>query len=501
MAIPVMNFPLLNAEQGMPGLYAANQVSNLIGSALQNYSYGKQAEYLPQTLAEQLKMAQANREYKQVETQWYAPKAQADIENIYKGTIPLSQAQASHLGAEANKINTLLPSERAKAEFLASHPMLNIGLQGDPLTAALISYAGSNDPAFANMRKQMSNGSNLTLPVNAQTAAAFSNAGANVQFDPNIAAQQERERLQQETQNIPGTQYGYQPYAANAQQLLSGVLNNDNRGQNIPPQLQQALSTQQQNVTGQQPQANTALDWLAQGLGANRQEKISRTNYMNSMPAIRAMQNPSVLALASTNRDVARTLAQGLSNQMGNNNPVSEKDVDNIMDYSGNVSEKKESTAAVLNQRQYAANLHSLIEQGDKNMPAYAKYSGLLGKADLLKEKAAVALGGNPSPEFTQYANAVKDFVVIAQDYKRTVSGQSTDKETKIIDSLVSEDTWWNNPKLAMSQWEELKELAKNRISKSLSKGSKQIREELSKGEEAQQNGSKDIDNDPDGIR
>lgn len=457
--LPVMNFPILSFDQMNPGLVRAQKLSDLLSSGFKNYGELQQARYAPEmakaglqkTLAD-IAGTNATTGLNEQKSKWYGPEAQSSIDLQ---------------GAQTNDLRSLLSHKIKAAELAEKYPMLSqSGITGD---IERLRYARDNAKAYGDVEGRMQSGDqrDLTLPVNENTARAISGAGGNVQYNP------------QAMQQNDGNEQGMMP--SSIQQQLQSFMGRGGQ-QMQQPNLQQALQGQQFQQQPPNAQGSSLLDMMREGVGSAQKEKQARANYMTTMPKIKTMQNPTVLSLASTNRDAARALAQNLSDEMGNTGKVTEEDVDNIMDYSGNVSEKKGTTAAIFNQRQFGANLDEIIKRVDTNMPAYAKYAGMFGKADLMNEKIKVALGGQPSPALTQYANAIKDLSVAAQDYKRTVGGQATDQETKLIDNLVSGDAWWNNSQLAMSQWNELKGLAQQRIGKALSKGAKQIRQELAKG-------------------
>jgi hypothetical protein len=81
------------------------------------------------------------------------------------------------------------------------------------------------------------------------------------------------------------------------------------------------------------------------------------------------------------------------------------------------------------------------------------------------------ALGGEASPAFMNYNKFITDATLVANEAKRTLSGQATDHEEKIFSNLVQPDFWYSNPKIAMAQWNELKEIYRTRVNPVLAKG------------------------------
>ena len=142
----------------------------------------------------------------------------------------------------------------------------------------------------------------------------------------------------------------------------------------------------------------------------------------------------------------------------------SQQDIDAVMNNAGDAALKKTTTAQQLNQRIYAKELDGLFEEGTNLMPSVIKYAGLLGKSKEGKDKVLSQFQKN-DPDYQNYWNFTHNVAPnVANEMRRTLGGQATDYEGKLMADLSSPVYWDSNPELAMGQWNHLTNLYKTKI-------------------------------------
>ena len=114
---------------------------------------------------------------------------------------------------------------------------------------------------------------------------------------------------------------------------------------------------------------------------------------------------------------------------------------------------KKTTTANIMNQRQYAGILDNLFNRADPLIPSVAKYAGFKGKTQKGLNAFASASGAS-SPDYQNYLMFTRTIApVVANEMRRTLGGQASDKEKETMDAIVNPAYWDSNPATAMKQW------------------------------------------------
>jgi hypothetical protein len=239
----------------------------------------------------------------------------------------------------------------------------------------------------------------------------------------------------------------------------------------------------------------------------NAMAKQKATDYMTSRQTqmARALRSPELLSLASTNPKIARSLAESLAASIGatqqpsqvtaqtQGQPIEVAPAQNVPQQS-NITDadvaamqravadslvKSTTTAQIQNQRYYANVLDSLFTSGDQLMPSVAKFSGLTGKYGKGESAVKSALG-ETSPDYSNYLKFTRTLApALANEMRRTLGGQATDQEIKIMNNVVNPDYWDTNPKQALEQYNYLKELYKMQVSKTIAKTPSEIESSL----------------------
>lgn len=201
-------------------------------------------------------------------------------------------------------------------------------------------------------------------------------------------------------------------------------------------------------------------------------------------------------------QNVPLTVGQQDINNMANAGigyKPSAQDIQGLQQATGNVLNKKTIPSTLQNQRLYSQILDNLIDRGDELMPNVSKFSGLGGEAKKFFGMTTSA-SGSTSPEYSDYLNFTR--VVgpqIANEMRRVLGGQATDHEQKLMASLANPTGWNVSPKQAMSQWNELKSLYRDKVNPVLAKSPNQIAQSL--GSSAVSNSAPASSPDPLGLR
>lgn len=472
--LPIMNFPIQSFDQMNPGLVRANKLMDLLGKGMNTYGQYQQAKIAPEMSQAALQKALADTAYREQESKWYGPKAQSGID--------LQGSQGNYYNSQSNQMNQMLPYKIAEQQLLQKYPLL--GKAGDAGTIEATRYyddlkkqQGTGSDQFPGLEQQMRSGNpdDLTIKPEQYERVAAS-LGGSATLNPTG---------QESVYNLPGQEA---PSATanqkpNVKQLLQSQVSQPGSGQGVAPQVGQ--------VAG--PQSNDNLspaDALRNVLKSKAQEREAHTNYMKSMPGIRAASNSITLASAATNRDAARGVAQTLLDQTSPGVKATEADVDAVMEHASNLVEKKGNTAALLNMRMYGNVLSGLFKQADVNFPAFAQYAGAGGGALLMRDKAISAITGKPSPRLIQYSKFITDASNTANEIGRTLGKGATDQQNMLTQKLSKPNYWYSNMDLAAAQWQELKDTFAGPVNEALAKGTGQTRKAL-QAETAQQHAQK----------
>lgn len=165
----------------------------------------------------------------------------------------------------------------------------------------------------------------------------------------------------------------------------------------------------------------------------------------------------------------------GMGNPQQNINsqqvPITDDDIANAQDATMSNLIKKNSTTAILNQRQYGDILSGLSDKIETSLPKIQQYFGLIGKGELTWDQV---MKTNPQ-DYQEYYDFMTVYVpAYANELKRMMGGQATDQESALMDSMTNPD--WNlaNGEMAIKRFEALRGIEAD-VRKSLGKSTAQI--------------------------
>jgi hypothetical protein len=168
-------------------------------------------------------------------------------------------------------------------------------------------------------------------------------------------------------------------------------------------------------------------------------------------------------------------LQTGMSNPNSGINsqqvPITADDVANAQDATMSNLIKKNSTSAILNQRQYGDILSGLSDQMQETLPQIKQYFGLVGKGKLTWD----SLKKEKPEEYQKYYDFMTAYApAYANELKRMMGGQATDQESALMESMTNPD--WNlaNGEMAIKRFEALRGI-ESRVRQSLGKSTAQI--------------------------
>lgn len=462
----------ISFDEANPFVTGLKKGSDIASEFMDNLQKSIALKYADQNQQAALAEAQARVPYIQAQTQGILqgdiPYKQAQVREIDQGQIPLQQSQSGYYGAETNKLNALLPSDIAAANLKLKYPGLS--LTGP---AAQVAAAQYYDDIQRNASKQND------IANAAAAIRSASTPSSDMSLASNPLALQTISKVLGQQQNTPGLNLPQTPQQVAVLQNMFG----DQLAQ------QQSLQQQQPNqVPVQQGRTQSYGDMIRNSIFADLAEKQARTNYFNTTPAIRAATNPNLLAVASTNRDVARGIANTLANQVSPGSKASEQDVDNFMQYAGDAALKKVKTGTQLNQMQYGANLGAILDQATPLIPSVIKYSGIAGKFKNAEDALKAFANSNPE-DYTNLNNFLTVTVPLgAGEIGRTLGKQATDTETKALKDVMDPNSWKTNPSMALQKWNFLLDSVKGKngqggIGQSLAASNAAIRQSLTSGQ------------------
>lgn len=151
--------------------------------------------------------------------------------------------------------------------------------------------------------------------------------------------------------------------------------------------------------------------------------------------------------------------------------PITDDDIANAQDATMSNLIKKNSTTAILNQRQYGDILSGLSDQMQETLPQIKQYFGLVGKGKLTWD----SLKKEKPEEYQKYYDFMTAYApAYANELKRMMGGQATDQESALMDSMTNPD--WNlaNGEMAIKRFEALRGI-ESRVRQSLGKSTAQI--------------------------
>lgn len=151
--------------------------------------------------------------------------------------------------------------------------------------------------------------------------------------------------------------------------------------------------------------------------------------------------------------------------------PITDDDIANAQDATMSNLIKRNSTTAILNQRQYGDILSGLSDKIETSLPKIQHYFGLIGKGKLTWDQV---MKTNPQ-DYQEYYDFMTAYVpAYANELKRMMGGQATDQESALMDSMTNPD--WNlaNGEMAIKRFEALRGIESG-VRKSLGKSTAQI--------------------------
>ena len=109
------------------------------------------------------------------------------------------------------------------------------------------------------------------------------------------------------------------------------------------------------------------------------------------------------------------------------------------------------------------------------------------GKTKGASDKALSQMQQDTPEQYQKYYNFTRVTApALANEMRRTLGGQASDKEIQIMGSVANPLTWDSNPKLAMGQWDALKNLFQKQVAGAISASPSQNRQNLINGLGAQ---------------
>jgi len=386
-------FPLLSFDQANPVLTGMNRMETLKNLAMQTQQLGIQNQFLPQSLAEQLRGASIGNDLKDVELQ-YAPQ-------MTQAQLAMLRAQPNLINAQANEANAKVPLYGAQTN-LTNAEVPYVGLK---YTAPFLS-------AQANLLKAGTGVSNSF-----RNWSQTPEGSALIQSNPGLA------------QAVFSSMSGQ-----------SGLLNSGIAGGGVSPSMQNLLS-----ATGSP--------------GAPQQQLPSIT-----LPGT----TPAAPAGAASGQPAANM-----------NAPIPDN-ISAVQNASQDTYAKKVLTANQRNQQLYASILDNLFQGAQPLMDSVTGYAGLAGRAKLQQDRVQASLGKTPS-DYQNYLNFTRNYATnIANEMRRTLGGQATDSEQKLMANVSNPAYWDSNPDLAMQQFKSLQDMYRQRVNPALTQTPSQTRAKLS---------------------
>lgn len=151
-----------------------------------------------------------------------------------------------------------------------------------------------------------------------------------------------------------------------------------------------------------------------------------------------------------------------------NTNPDNPDELQSFQTAMGDALLKHTTTAQIMNQRQYGSILDNLFDNAEQTIPSVSQYAGLVGKGKKGIDALASSVG-NTSPTYSNYLYFTRTLApAISNEMRRTLGGQATDNEQKIMSSLANPAYWDSNPTQAKKQWDMLVNMYKKSVNPAL---------------------------------
>jgi hypothetical protein len=117
---------------------------------------------------------------------------------------------------------------------------------------------------------------------------------------------------------------------------------------------------------------------------------------------------------------------------------------------------KGTSDAATRNKLNFATNLDKTRQA--INADDLTRYSGLIGTGKYVKDAAQAALG-NPSENWINHNNAITAASLMRDQMRQFYGDSIQPKALKRLDELTNPSTWYRDPKVAQSRWNQLNKI------------------------------------------
>lgn len=409
--LPLANYDFMaNFNPVQTGINTAASLQDMQKNNLLNAAQSIQNQYLQPQLAQTLLQMQLANQKSQATLPYAAPQAAADLAQ--------TQAQVPYIGSETKKNLASIPLLQAQAlheRVMANNPLL--GLTG----------AAGQIGGLLWMQNHGLGGSQGSSQVNPQSVGQQGTSGMS------------------QGQSLQGSQF---PTIAGSS------------GTNGPTGYQG--STPVQSPYNQAP--------VSQDLANSLRASIFSGLAKDTAYSIRALsQTPSGLSLIANNPEMARQVAEATKNTLSYlpgaaetiaqiaSNPTTQNMIQQVQDANGSKLQKDTVTAQIIGQRYYANSVHQMLQSVAPDMPQIAQFAGLAGKAKQNADMYAASTNQQSSDAYIKF----NDFVnskgpIIANDMRRALGGQATDKEAAVMDNLIQPIYWKNNPSLALSQFQSL---------------------------------------------
>lgn len=203
--------------------------------------------------------------------------------------------------------------------------------------------------------------------------------------------------------------------------------------QNIPPVLQQLYDRTQKTIQqDQQP-----ID-------------VRHPSSMTVPPALQSLFNPAQQEVAQTQSSEPPHVAANQLVPAGQTGfqPLSGKRLSDVTDVARSAAQKATHTTAQLNQTTYGISSRNFYNQAGSLIPSVLKFTGFKGSFNALLNNLASRAGNNNNPDYTNLLKFKRTMVLFANEFRKHLGAQATDKEIK----LINETTMPNLSKMTPTQ-------------------------------------------------
>ena len=140
---------------------------------------------------------------------------------------------------------------------------------------------------------------------------------------------------------------------------------------------------------------------------------------------------------------------------------------------------KKNTTANITNQRQFASNLIKFGDPIEKKIPLVGKYFGVGGRVKLANDMRLAEKHQEP-PELKIYKTLANEFKLYANEFGRAMGNNATNEQKTAMNKLVTPNWVLSNPDLALSVFKGLRS-DEAKLDKSLSQSLSETEDVLTK--------------------